>query len=433
MGQERSLALAASGARSSPNRIYPGSGLDSQDSIQSGAGFVAAGQNAGASPNLIGNASEFGTNNSDNDISELPSEPGSKCGSPTQSPPKDVQRTVVGTKRGRSWRAKPSVAVPDSETAMASGSADEDWISDEESDLDSDFGSDSSTNSDIGFQIDSGVPRENFNSYALELGHDFRAAREGLVLSVDERLQRWKVSARYMVPPEYRIPPRKRARTCENKPRSIYLETEDPDDPSLVLIQPFDGYFHLACPFYVSDPARHQSCVIEHELKSIKKLVGHLRKHHAEPPYCPWCGLTFDRLLQRDQHIRGVSCQDRRPISIGGVNDYQQAKLVKYDSPSSREDERWLRVYATVFPEAAKPRHSAAYLTTGVGLSVSLVRDYWAARGRECIHEYLSSRGLLNLGWSGEERALAALRHLVLEDLIQKCLAEDAALSGDGQ
>ncbi len=268
-------------------------------------------------------------------------------------------------------------------------------------------------------------------STALDGDQDFEVVRPALVLWAYDEFQKWKVGVRYIAPPEHRIPPRKRVRALESEPR-ILLETEDPDDPGLAVLQRIDGYFHLACPFYIANPVRHRQCLLGHELKTIEDLIEHLGKHHPKPFYCPSCGQIFQSSLKRDDHMRDRLCEIRQHVNVEGVTDYQHAKLVRRDDPSQREEDRWLRVYKIVFPGANKPRRSAAYLKDGMGLTVSLIRDYWVRHGRECVKDYLYNCGLPHSNQPDKDPGVEQLQRLVLVDLIQKASRDEDTWSDDG-
>lgn len=255
------------------------------------------------------------------------------------------------------------------------------------------------------------------------LSEDFKRVIHLLVDWIFPTLSQWADSACYIHPPEYRIPPRKRSRGLNGRSRSIFIETEDSDDPSTILILRIDGYFHLACPYFVSDPSHHESCMLEHDLRSIADLIRHLGQYHPNPFYCPICGQIFDNDLARDRHIRTRSCVCREFDPARGVSRSQLRKIIEEDDRSRREDERWRRIYAHVFPRAERPRRSAAYLGQGLPLAVSMARDYWDSHGRELVEEYLAKEGL-----SGAEQFTGGgfwtLCELSGQGLIQRVIAD---------
>ncbi|RSL44224.1 hypothetical protein CEP54_014768 [Fusarium duplospermum] len=248
--------------------------------------------------------------------------------------------------------------------------------------------------------------------YILPYDHRFQSSRPELVKSALDSLDAWMKSARYVLPPDDRLPPRKRLRILHRK------EGDDGDDSidGFVAISPPDGYFHLACPFYIYNPARYQQCLLQFDLRSIEDVIRHLRRHHMKPPYCPCCSQTFDTLSSRDSHILERMCELRDPQPIQGLNFYQKSELKRRDRIYLGETKRWQRIYATAFPNSGLPR--SPYLVSGCGKAVSMARDFWRANGRLCVSQFLE-RGEF-LGEEGERDRLAeeALCNLALEDMV---------------
>jgi hypothetical protein len=239
----------------------------------------------------------------------------------------------------------------------------------------------------------------------------------------------WIASARYIRPPEYRIPPRKR-RMGQGTPPSLLMETQDPDDPSTILIQRVDGCFHLACPLFVSNPTRYESCPREHSIRSIEELFHHLENYHPHPIYCPVCGQFFDDEFARDRHIRALSCVARNFLIEKGVTRTQLGRMAKKDNRNRHEEERWRRIYQVLFPEAEKPPRESAYLQEVVPLALSMARDYWDTRGRGIVDEYLQGR-VLEGGWKPDEREVLVLFELAGTLLVRR-VAEDAGKDQNG-
>lgn len=250
-----------------------------------------------------------------------------------------------------------------------------------------------------------------------------RAARR-LADQVLPEFSRWMVSARYIQPPEHRIPPRKRSRGSNPKPPSILIETQDPADPSTILILRVDGYFRLACPFFVSHPAHHESCALEHDLCSISDLFKHLATCHPSVAYCPICGQVFDRELARDLHIRASVCACRDFDPPQGVSRSQLRTIVREDDTNQRESRRWRRIYSLLLPGADRPPRGAAYLDEGLPLAVAMAGDYWASRGRRAVEEYLAGEGSSEKGEIRGER-VEAFCELAGRELV-RCVVADA-------
>lgn len=242
-----------------------------------------------------------------------------------------------------------------------------------------------------------------------------------------EKIQTWIASAQYVVPSDNRLSPRKRARTSFWKSQPAHLEEkEDQKGLQPGVVSCLHGYLHLACPFYISNPTVYQKCLLQHDFQSIEDVIRHLRKHHTEPPYCPICRQTFDKVVERDGHIYARKCELRSPNDIGGLNEHQKSMLAKRDKLHLGVMERWLRIWTTVFPNA-KP-HRSPYLENGIERKVTMIRDLWTRTGRNFLTRYLVHHGLLRLHQVDEERAITALCRLTLDELLRKVFEEHRSL-----
>ncbi|KAJ3453558.1 hypothetical protein MRS44_017805 [Fusarium solani] len=198
--------------------------------------------------------------------------------------------------------------------------------------------------------------------YVLPHDHRFQSSRPELVKSALDSLDAWMKSARYVLPPDDRLPPRKRLRT-------LHWKEGDGSDDS------------------IDAPARYQQCLLQHDLRSIEDVMRHLRRHHMKPLYCP------------------------------RLNFYQKTKLKRRDRIYLGETKRWQRIYATAFPKS-DPAYSP-YLDRGCGKAVSMARDYWRANGRLCVCQFLERGMTLGEEEEGRDRvAEDALCKLALEDML---------------
>lgn len=150
--------------------------------------------------------------------------------------------------------------------------------------------------------------------------------------------------------------------------------------------------------------------------------------HHAEPPLCKLCGRVFDSIKARNDHVRYETCdrQDEASQIPHGVTQLQRVKILKRDNPRRTEEDRWTRIYRTIFE--SEPTVSA-YLTEGEGFKFSLLHDYWKAQGKECVRKYLTDHGHEQIqegsgGVGGRSAEFAKLCSLVLEDLRKKVQEE---------
>ncbi|KAF7553906.1 hypothetical protein G7Z17_g3309 [Cylindrodendrum hubeiense] len=331
-------------------------------------------------------------------------------------------RSPSGTKRSRS--GQPIMTIKSQRhrgrvPPLESENSEDDEMASSESELDDS----SSTGSDSEDGLDSedshSLCEDNtVGGYDLDADHKFQSARGDMLGFLYDKIQPWMTSARYVAPPDNKQPPRKRARTTDCRPQSGYLEEEDQTDPELVVISRLDGYFDLACPFYVSNPTKYQHCLLNHDFPSIEDVTRHVKKHHTQPPYCPMCRQTFDRAVVRDCHVRARTCEIRTPEPIDGVSAYQKAELVKGDKPHLSDRRRWLHIWATIFPNT-EPCHSP-YLEDGIELAVTMARDHWAQDGMDYVAEYLADHHLLCQDQEGEKTAQAAIHSLMLEALLSK-------------
>ncbi|KAF4981143.1 hypothetical protein FDECE_17741 [Fusarium decemcellulare] len=259
--------------------------------------------------------------------------------------------------------------------------------------------------------------------YILPRNHQFQAQRPQLRRLTTQRFNRWRTGVKYTPPPDDRLPPRKRLKTSHwhsDSPR--VEEEEDVSDEELVVVSgptTSKGFFHLACPYCISNPEKHQRCLRIDDLQSIEGLINHLVRHHSKPPYCPICSETFDTIIHRDDHILENKCELRDPIPIEGINLDQRSWLSSRDKYYLGEKRRWRRIWSTVFPGSEPPR--SPYLDQGCGLAVSMARDFWDMYGQQCVLEFLESRDLLD---EDDERAHDALCKLALEDLLDGIIKE---------
>ncbi|RMJ11432.1 hypothetical protein CDV36_008939 [Fusarium kuroshium] len=284
-----------------------------------------------------------------------------------------------------------------------------DWSSSED-ELDSNSSSSDSDSDDSSCVEGKHDWRDAVPAYVLPQNHRFQDIRQELVKSILDSLERWMKITRYVSPPDDRLPPRKRLRI------SHWQEGEDSDD-GFVVVDPPAGYFHLACPLYVANPAKYQDCLLHHDLQSNEDVIRHIWRNHMKPPYCPICSKTFESLSSRDSHILEKKCELRDLQPIDGINYYQKSKLKRRDRVYHGEARRWRRIYATVFPNS--DRSASPYLDKGCGKAVSMARDYWATKGRRSVARFLESRQLLG-DYEDEEDAQDALCKLVLDDVLRE-------------
>lgn len=108
-------------------------------------------------------------------------------------------------------------------------------------------------------------------------------------------------------------PPRKRRR--DGLIMSTATATTPPGEDTPTKLLPsysptlFPSRF-LACPFYMADKLRFTPCK-DSFLHTIQDVQQHLWQRHVrvQPPYCPVCMTTFERIGDRDAHIVQGECK----------------------------------------------------------------------------------------------------------------------------
>ncbi|KAF5573390.1 hypothetical protein FPANT_12403 [Fusarium pseudoanthophilum] len=209
-----------------------------------------------------------------------------------------------------------------------------------------------------------------------------------------ERFSRWADGVEYTAPPKDRLPPRKRFRTSQWRSGLARAdEDNDSEEEFVVISHPTrrQGFFHLACPFYIHAPDKHQKCLVEHDVSSIEALIKHLLRQHDKPLYCRTCWKTFETLIGRDNHVLENACKRIDQEASMGLTESQKVRLIKRDRYDLGEARRWRRLWSTVFPGREQPR--SPYLDRNEGLRVSMVRDFWTVEGQEVVSGFLGGLG----------------------------------------
>jgi hypothetical protein len=335
-----------------------------------------------------------------------PTQSGSRPG--TRGP---VKKSIKNEPADAPWIPFSCACLP-----VAHSLSDEDSGS-SESDSDSDSDSDSGTDDEeLTSYSDSSWERLNPAS-----NHEYQYLRPSLLQRVYDQFCDWRTSIRYAIPPGHRQPSRKRGRGAVQTPRVAYLHDEDPADPEVVVVHRIDGYYHLACPFYRQDPVCHHRCAHTHDLQTISDVIMHLQRHHRMPAHCPICRTIFADPRTRDAHVRGRTCTSQPEIQMDGVDSQTMSRIIRRDDPYVREDVRWLRISHCIF--GSSPPNRAPYLTDGIGLEVSLLRDYLSGDGRNCVLEHIRHSGLLN--GRRDEKTISVLCFLTLQDLVGKIVLDN--------
>lgn len=240
-----------------------------------------------------------------------------------------------------------------------------------------------------------------------------------------ERFSCWIDEIKYTAPPDDRLPPRKRFKTSQwqsGLPRA--REEDGSEDDFVVVSHPdrrTDFFLHLACPFYIHSPDKHQNCVIQHNIGSIETLMKHLLQDHDKPLYCRTCRKAFETLIDRDSHVLENACKRNNEKPLDGLTESQKAKLIKRDQYYLGESSRWRRIWSTVLPSTEQPR--SPYLDQGEGLKVSMIKDFWAVDGKKFIFDFVEG---LEIYANEKSAAYRATCQKALDSLMTWVIKQDS-------
>lgn len=185
----------------------------------------------------------------------------------------------------------------------------------------------------------------------------------------------------------------------------------------------------FACPFYLMDKTRHETCLTRHNLSTIDEVKEHMWASHRRPNFCPICKETFDTMKARDDHIRGRNCEHQNLPTFDGLTDGQIQQLARQGSPPSSRESQWFALWDIVFPSGPRPL-SPYYSSTQEFLVVAL-RRFWETNGRTIISDFLREKGLQGWEVSDEERSLAILYRIVLHDAVDEVYQRFAGSTRD--
>jgi hypothetical protein len=97
-------------------------------------------------------------------------------------------------------------------------------------------------------------------------------------------------------------------------------------------------------------------------------------------------------------------------------------QLARRSDPASSPEEQWFAVWDIVFPSGTRP--ARAVLSSNLETAVGALRNFWAKHGRRIVARFMEKKQLRDYGKvQDEERGLAALYTLVLEQLIRTVIA----------
>lgn len=256
----------------------------------------------------------------------------------------------------------------------------------------------------------------------------FRVMKTQLVDFSYEKVEKWMSSASYVPPPDDRLPRRKRARTGELQPQStLYFKKIDKDDPNVVSVTRVDGYFHFACPYYLSNPTKHQQCLRKYDLQSVEDVIQHISQCHREPPYCPRCCRPFDGARERDRHFLALVCETSTSRDVEGITERQKLKMEKMEKHHNLymgEKRRWMKVRDIAFPNTELDNSKTPYLESTHEVKVGMARDYWSRNATDVVKEFLCKNTQAQRQILQDGTALRIIEGLVLDGIIDRIMRD---------
>ncbi|KAK1758812.1 hypothetical protein QBC47DRAFT_370571 [Echria macrotheca] len=174
----------------------------------------------------------------------------------------------------------------------------------------------------------------------------------------------------------------------------------------------------LGCPFYLSDPSRHRTC-LRFDLRSIHTAKKHVRLRHQRPPYCFICGCTFPTYAELNKHMDTRTCpRTKVPPTAEGVSQHQMEQLCRRSDRSLPESDQHRAIWKIIFPDTEPP-------ATGLWLdhhqdghvrAAQELRAYWVRNGAELVRKFLGSmRPAVQL----EELSLSEFQEAVLDRMLE--------------
>ncbi|KAF4969548.1 hypothetical protein FSARC_3231 [Fusarium sarcochroum] len=263
----------------------------------------------------------------------------------------------------------------------------------------------------------------HWNPQIQQRHQDLHGHRLELRQLISESFERWSAGREYTALPDEGLPPRKRFKTSRLQSSVPRMEEVDGiSDEKLVMVSHpvrSRNFFRLACPFHIYAPGRFQQCLIQDNLQSIEDVIKHLLRHHSRLPYCYICNESFETVIHRDDHILDNACTKRDPDPIAGLIEDQKAMLTRKDCYYWGEKKRWYRVWSIVFPTCEPPR--SPYLDRGLGLIISMARDFWDLNGHQCVSDFLRHQ---DSDGEKDENSHYTLFELALDDLLN-CIVDE--------
>ncbi|KAI0454825.1 hypothetical protein F5B21DRAFT_221344 [Xylaria acuta] len=105
----------------------------------------------------------------------------------------------------------------------------------------------------------------------------------------------------------------------------------------------------LACPFFMCCPHIHLRCG-HSSFGRISYVVQHLERQHYESVKCdcPICGINFDTLSGRSEHLREQWCLRRNPILCAVTTERLEEIQSVSTNRSKTQHEKWVDIYKII-------------------------------------------------------------------------------------
>ncbi|KAG8159981.1 hypothetical protein KVR01_010618 [Diaporthe batatas] len=120
--------------------------------------------------------------------------------------------------------------------------------------------------------------------------------------------------------------------------------------------------------------------------------------------------------MERDQHIRQLSCSSCSPSShtLDGITDSQREKLEKKSASNASPEAQWFAVFDILFPGHDHPE--SPYIDNELLQDITLYQDFLTSNGPRILSNILTQQGVVTWNLPNEERDLAALQQTVFEE-----------------
>lgn len=130
----------------------------------------------------------------------------------------------------------------------------------------------------------------------------------------------------------------------------------------------------FACPFYLHDKLRHNSCLCI-KLNRVADTHQHvLGQAHNQVVHCPVCGITFtgrtaEARRQRDAHVQAATCEpSASPFDYPGITEDEEQRIreIARNTRTTQytEVQRWYMIWDFLFPGEQRP--DSPFLTEDV-------------------------------------------------------------------